>query len=239
MTATNPQIDIEDMDRIQLINGLIAQKGYKRYLEIGVKKGSCFESIKVAHKTGVDPDMRALKPKYEKNWLKRLVTKPKQGFWHHTSDNERLYELTSDDYFSRFDDQYDIIFIDGLHQFDQVLKDYVNAQNHLAPGGCVVLHDCNPLTEQAAERERSAETKVWNGDTWKAVYHLRRRGQQINVFEFDHGCGVAPKQPLPAAPWTEQDIRELKAVPFQNLANDRANAVGLIGWQGFEKVPTA
>ena len=227
------------MDRTELVNGLIDRRGYKRYLEIGVKKGACFGSIRVASKTGVDPDMSALKPRYERGILRRYLRNRRQGFWRFEGSRESLYEMTSDDFFSAFDDLFDIVFVDGLHQFDQVLRDYAHAQARLTPDGCVVLHDCNPLTEEAAERHRPPDVRVWNGDTWKAVYHLRRMGQRIDVFDFDHGCGVAPKQQLPESLWTTRDIRELENLPFEKLSSDRAGAVGLVAWEGFGKIASS
>ena len=43
------------LNRIEIINYIIKQKQYKRYLEIGVKKGSTFKKIIWDYKEGVDP----------------------------------------------------------------------------------------------------------------------------------------------------------------------------------------
>jgi len=194
------------MDRIQLVNTLIETYGYTRYLEIGVQKGECFEQIKVKYKTAVT---------YE-------------------SENINLYELSSDDFFVNPGETYDLVFIDGLHLFDQVLKDYTNAQQRLNPGGCIVMHDCNPLAEESAERVPSKETRVWNGDTWKAIYHLRKSGQDIDVLDFDHGCGVAFKQEVAENIWTDSDVEQLKQLPFASLEADR-QAAGLCRWDDYRK----
>ncbi len=34
-----------------------------------------------------------------------------------------------------------LVFVDGLHSYDQVVRDFENYKNILAPGGCIVFHD--------------------------------------------------------------------------------------------------
>ena len=223
------------MDRIQLVNTLIETHGYTRYLEIGVKKGDCFEQIKARYKTGVDPELKHLKKRYKHSIADKLKNTFNSTHWTYESEHVNLHELTSDDFFANPGETYDLVFIDGLHQFDQVLKDYTNAQRRLNPGGCIVMHDCNPLTEQSAERIRSKETKVWNGDTWKAIYHLRKAGQNIDVLDFDHGCGVAFKQDIAENIWTDSDVEQLKQLPFATLEADRRAAVGLCSWDEYRQ----
>ena len=43
------------MTRYDIINRIIESKGYKNYLEIGVRDGECFKEICCENKTGVDP----------------------------------------------------------------------------------------------------------------------------------------------------------------------------------------
>ena len=52
--------------------------------------------------------------------------------------------------------RYDLVFVDGLHIADQVERDIVNSLAALAPGGMVVLHDCNPKSRKAARRRLHA-----------------------------------------------------------------------------------
>lgn len=224
------------MDRIELINTLIRIRGYRDYLEIGVKGGEAFLAVEAPRRTGVDPDLRRLKPRLQpglRGKASRWVRRPLRQPWRFEDAELRLFELASDAYFASCQEEYDLVFIDGLHQFDQVLRDYRNAQGLLRPGGCVVFHDCNPLTARSAERERGAGNVVWNGDTWKAIYYLRERGQQIHTYDFDHGCGVAFKQ-TPPAEFPARDIEALHALPFEVLERDRKAAVGLRAWDEAE-----
>jgi len=56
-----------------------------------------------------------------------------------------LHRKTSDDALSDFQDAYfDFIFIDGLHTYEQVLKDCRNYYSKLKPGGVYSGHDYGP-----------------------------------------------------------------------------------------------
>ena len=50
--------------------------------------------------------------------------------------------MTSDEYFSKFKDKFDIIFIDGLHHYEQVKKDIFNSLEILNSNGIILMHDC-------------------------------------------------------------------------------------------------
>ena len=89
--------------RWEIINRIIESRGYKRYLEIGVKDGLCFNQVNCAVKGGMD-----IKPLFVKRWV---------------------YKMSSDAYFnsSMGRGKFDIIFIDGDHREEQVSRDIRNA----------------------------------------------------------------------------------------------------------------
>jgi hypothetical protein len=92
--------------------------------------------------------------------------------------NARIYELTSDEFFARYNltellgGPLEMAFIDGLHLFEQVLRDFVNLEKHSCDRTVVVLHDCIPFDELTASREQT--TYFYSGDVWKATLALRR-----------------------------------------------------------------
>ena len=47
--------------RWDLLNYLIRKFEYKKYLEIGVQSGLCFENVRCEHKVGVDPNENHVK----------------------------------------------------------------------------------------------------------------------------------------------------------------------------------
>jgi predicted O-methyltransferase YrrM len=154
------------MNRIDIINKLIEKKGYKSYLEIGVQNGASFNQVKCKDKVGVDPDIN----------VKQYV-------------NDCLI-MTSDDFFAQNKRNFDIVFIDGLHEFKQVYTDIINALKILNKGGTIVCHDMLPPDELHQRVPRPQPS--WTGDGWKAWVILRgtRSDLQMYVVDTDYGCGV-------------------------------------------------
>lgn len=150
------------MTRTEIINTLIRKRGYKSYLEIGVDYGFNFRAVEVENKVGVDPI-----PK-----IPDLVV------------------ATSDDFFALNIRTFDIIFVDGLHHADQVVRDIENALKFLNEGGTIVCHDMNPTTEQ--EQIVPQVQAEWTGDCWKAWVKLRSERSDLSMFVVatDYGCGV-------------------------------------------------
>jgi hypothetical protein len=88
--------------------------------------------------------------------------------------NTRVYAEGSDEFFAKHPREevfgerlVDFAFIDGMHKFEYVLRDFHNAERWCSPRSTVVLHDCLPVAPISAERER--RTQFWVGDTWKAL----------------------------------------------------------------------
>jgi hypothetical protein len=160
------------MNRTDIINNLIENFGYKTYLEIGVRDcRSNFNKINCDIKTGVDPDPL------------------------NTPIDHVISIQTSDDFFKSNMLKYDIVFIDGLHEYQQALRDITNSLMFLKPGGSIVVHDCNPPTEwhqrDAIEYDGGG---AWNGTVWKAFVDKRSdRHLSMYVIDCDWGVGVIQK----------------------------------------------
>lgn len=153
------------MKRTDIINTLIKTYNYKSYLEVGTQDpNSNFNRITAEHKESIDPFPRG----------------------------EVTFVGTSDEYFNSIsaDKQFDIIFIDGLHHSEQVLKDIENSLKHLSENGTIVCHDCLPTTEKM--QERNDHGGEWTGDVWKAIAELRVEtiDLDIEVVDTDYGCGI-------------------------------------------------
>ena len=189
------------LNRIQIVNKTLAQKPNKRYLEIGVQKGRMFYRIDADLKVGVDPNFRISPLTKIKNW--KLNRKADLSF----------FKMTSDNFFEKLKNHrlrstvYDVIFIDGLHTYEQVLKDIHSSLKVLAPNGIIYLHDCLPPNKYAARpavsidefrrslsKDESHEYgKEWTGDVWKAIAHMRtieNSKLDICVFDCDYGIGT-------------------------------------------------
>jgi hypothetical protein len=153
------------MRRTDIINSLIAKNNYKSYLEIGINVSTQPEwnwaGVNIPLKHGVDPNVPT------------------------------TYSVTSDEFFEKhIPHNYDIIFVDGLHIFEQVYKDIINSLDHLNEGGIIIVHDCNPMQEIFQRRTR--ESDAWNGDVWKSIVKLRMERDDICIrtVDTDEGCGI-------------------------------------------------
>ena len=153
----------ENVKRWDLIQNIIDKKKYDNYLEIGCDKDQSFSKIKVKNKIGVDPV---------------------------SGGNIRS---TSDQFFRTNTSKFDIIFIDGLHHYEQVIKDVNNSLQILNDNGFILLHDCLPrsIAHQAIPRYRGS----WNGDVWKALVELRTRSDlDTYTCQIDFGVGIVQKK---------------------------------------------
>ena len=102
-----------------------------------------------------------------------------------------IINTTSDEFFKANTQTFDLIFIDGLHEAEQVEKDIVNAWNCLNTKGQILIHDIKPPTfdSQVVPRKK----KIWCGDVWRAWYGLKSTKLNLGYFEEDFGLGVIYK----------------------------------------------
>lgn len=155
------------MTRIEIINALIKKNNYQSYLEIGVntpaQPGYSHTSIEIATKHGVDPAV------------------------------DTTFRMTSDEFFAQNKNFYDIVFVDGLHLFDQAHRDIVNSLKFLNNNGTIVIHDCHPRREVTQRPVRASS--VWHGDVWKAILKLRMEEPNIEIYTInaDEGCAIVRK----------------------------------------------
>lgn len=182
------------MQRYDIINAFIKKHDYKSYLEIGTQnRANCINKIECNIRMCVDPDENA----------------------------KADYVMTSDEYFNMNKNKFDIIFIDGLHHADQVMKDITNSLECLHDNGTIVIHDCNPKEEIHQKVPR--ESKIWNGDVWKTFVSLRRHRSDLLMFvvDTDYGCGVIRKHKENESSLTlaigEDDIQWQKFVKNKTL----------------------
>jgi hypothetical protein len=153
-------------------------KSTDNYLEIGIEYGYTFSNAHFLKKTGVDPD-------------------PKCS----NIDRATIYSYTSDKYFEIIHNKendtndesglnikkelFDVVFIDGMHHCEYVLRDFNNSINTLIYNGdknsVIFMDDILPLNyneQLKVPNKHYYENGVlkygeeWTGDVWKFVYHL-------------------------------------------------------------------
>ena len=192
----------ENFYRWDLIEYLIKKNNYKNYLEIGCDKNQLFSKVNINNKIGVDPV---------------------------SGGNVRK---TSDDFFKENKSSFDIVFIDGLHTYEQVKKDILNSVNCLLDEGIILVHDCMPdsLGKQAVPRYKMQ----WNGDVWKAIVDLRQQENlEIYTCEIDQGIGVISKKKNTSILKLDKPINKLK---FKDYFNNYKEYMRVISLEEFKKI---
>ena len=93
-----------------------------------------------------------------------------------------------------FGETTDLAFLDSMHLFEFVLRDFINIEPHCARNSIIALHDCLPTdvhiasrTNDPAERERLSSTHPgwWTGDVCKMLPILRKFRPDLTVVSLD------------------------------------------------------
>jgi glycosyltransferase involved in cell wall biosynthesis len=169
-------------ERHKIIN--VLTKNTHKYLEIGTEYGYTFSNTHFLNKVGVDPD-----PKCDTNIA-----------------GSEIFDCTSDYYFDNINNStasienlkqcdFDVIFIDGMHHCENVLRDFNNSLNKLTKNGVIFIDDCIPLNynEQLKipikhfyEKGILKYGEEWTGDVWKFIYHLLKNYKDKIHFDYFH-----------------------------------------------------
>jgi len=188
--------------RWNLIDYLNKKNNYTSYLEIGCDKDQLFSKINIENKYGVDPS---------------------------SGGNIRK---TSDDFFLENKINFDLVFIDGLHEYKQAKNDIINSLKFLNKDGIILVHDCMPdsMSKQAVPRYRMS----WNGDVWKAIVDLRRN-KNIEIFtcEIDQGIAIIQNKMNTDPLRLDLQIKQLK---FKDYYQNYINYMRVISLEEFKKI---
>lgn len=137
-----------------------------RYFEIGVEHGASL-SLATAEAQGVDPEPSVNRP---------------------LSAETDVIELTSDNYFAEERENPgeappDLVFIDGEHRFQTVLRDFANVEAHSASHSLVVIDDVFPHNPRQAGEEQNPG--LWTGDVWKLLVTLQAERPDLLLVPLD------------------------------------------------------
>ncbi len=164
--------------------------GAKTYFEIGTANGGSLAEIDV-FSVAVDPLFKIA------NGTDIIGRKPAC----------LLFQTTSDEFFETYrlsnllppPGRLDFAFLDGMHHFEFLLRDFYNTEANAHPGTVVVLHDCIPVNphstfRQGKDRRRPLDVSTrrqvperggWAGDVWKVVEVLRAYRPDLDIRFFD------------------------------------------------------
>ncbi len=139
-----------------------------RYLEVGVETGQTFFEVSADFKTAVDP-----------KFLFDRETAPK-------GNSIEYFEITSDSFFCdvKRDFKYDLVFLDGLHTWEQTYRDFCNALLITHERSIILLDDIFPTDVFSCNRDQfeavmmrqfmlDDPSNAWHGDTYKVIPLIR------------------------------------------------------------------
>jgi glycosyltransferase involved in cell wall biosynthesis len=138
------------------------------YLEVGTQTGA---SLKLSSARSISID-----PAYV---LRNEVVGAKPELY--------IFQQTSDAFFQSgrmeaLNTIVDFAFLDGMHLFEYLLRDFINTERYADNNTVVVLHDCLPWNANMAVRNRSeCNTNEWTGDVWKIVPVLQKYRPDITI----------------------------------------------------------
>lgn len=157
---------------LEILDGMHRKMLPDWYLEIGTQTG---RSLALSHSNSIaiDPEFR----------LNQDVLKGKSQLL--------LMQQTSDDFFAsgfleNAEINLNLAFLDGMHLYEFLLRDFFNTERYMAPGGRIVMHDCMPWNSNMANRDRrTVKSRAWTGDVWKIVPILRKYRPDLKVTLYD------------------------------------------------------
>ncbi len=208
------------MHRHEVINTLLRLFESPSYLEVGVNRGETFFNVNASMKVAVDP-------KFLFDVAAATQNDPNCAF----------HEVPSDRYFSEIIDhnlRFDVIYLDGLHTFEQTLRDFTNAIQFLKPRGVIVIDDVKPTSYQASlpdqldafllKKYHSSHDNSWMGDTYKLVFFIETffPTWQFRTLMENHGQAVVWRATKVRSDLPARTVREVANMQFIDFVKQSA-----------------
>ena len=166
-------LELPGEDYFRLLARIHAYLRPRTYVEIGVDQGRSFEIVGADTLTlGIDPNPRIRRP---------------------LTPRQKVYAQTSDDFFASHDvraelggQAVELAFIDGMHQMEFALRDFINLERCCTPRSIILIHDVYPIDAKSAARER--QSSFWSGDIWRLILILKKHRPDLLL----HTIGTGP-----------------------------------------------
>lgn len=188
-------------------------------LEIGIYQGVSLAKVRAPTKAiGIDPNP--------------TITYPLRAETH-------IFAETSDQFFSQHraqkllgDRPLSVAFVDGLHLYEQVLRDFINLESCCGQRSIILLHDTVPLDE--ATQSRSMDTQFHTGDVWKVLLCLKHYRPDLDIFTIATAptgltvvTGLNPTSTILKDNY-EEAVSRFIDTPFSSIESNRESALGMI-----------
>jgi hypothetical protein len=197
--------------RAERINALARLLNAKRYLEIGVAFGETFFDVNIPFKTAVDPFFRF-------------------DYQARADKQTQFFQVPSDEFFKQAEPStFDIIFLDGLHTYEQTTRDFLNSLR-LAHHKTIWLMDdtvpndvfsANPNQEKCylLRKKLGGDDWAWMGDVYKCVFFIDRAMPFFDFRTFGgHGQTVVWRSNKPRSiPAGGIGLEEIGAMTYEGM----------------------
>jgi hypothetical protein len=138
------------------------------YMEVGCRTGRSFAEVR-SKTIAVDPFFRV-----ERNVI-------------HNKPALHIIQQTSDDFFESgflkaMGVKLGYSFLDGMHLFEYLLRDFMNTEPFSDTKGVIALHDCCPYDHEMTTRDvENAPGEAWTGDVWKLIPILKQYRPDLTI----------------------------------------------------------
>lgn len=206
---------VPDDPTYQLLSHLHKKINPKTYLEIGVNQGNSIVQVQAeTNAIGIDP------------FDSIMYKLPK---------NIKIYFETSDAFFERPDiseilnnKKIDLAFIDGMHLFEYVLRDFINVEKLVHKNTIIALHDCIPSDSYMTTREFHSGS--WTGDVFKMIMVLKKYRPDLKIYNFNSLCVVINVNPQNKVLQENYDriVDEYMNIAFDDIAANKEEILSVI-----------
>jgi len=203
------------LSRAQVLQMFLSLYESPHYLQIGDGRGETFNNVSADVKVAVDPLFRGNATDGIEN-----------------GQILKYFPISSDEYFSKLAQEnnlFDVIFIDGLHTFEQVFRDLLNSIARLKPNGIIIIDDVIPNSYVASLPDITIVAKLWQdlgmrdrswmGDVYKLVFLLQSSFQQWSyaTVQQNHGQLVLWRQSRHASSLGKRKIEQISRLEYADV----------------------
>jgi hypothetical protein len=213
------------VERAEVVQRIVSMYGNPSYLEIGVDQGATFQAVKAKRKVGVDPNFKFTPENIANGEI-----------------SVEYVQATTDRYFGGIclpEERFDVVYIDGLHTFEQTLRDFLNAVSRLNPRGVIIVDDILPnsyhsslpdlglawrVRDYMAQRHTElAQDSTWMGDVFKLAFfiHTFMQAYSYATVADNHGQLILWHQPRVESAIGQMSMAEIGHLEFCHTLTHR------------------
>lgn len=157
---------------VRFLSDILKKNVFDWYLEVGCRTGRIFGASR-GKTIAVDP--------YFQVQNDVITVKPALHIFQKTSD-----DFFASNFLTSIDAKLSFSFLDGMHLFEFLLRDFIATERHGTHDSIIALHDCCPFNFEMTTRDLENLPKgAWTGDVWKLIPILKKYRPDLNIRVLD------------------------------------------------------